>query len=198
MTNSLEMPAYDLCKLADGSHIRMRPVMPQDSGLLGDMLARLSPASRRNRFHVSVNQVPPAWLRNLACVDQQRHVAFVMTTVGSGQEQIIADARYVVDARLPGDSAEFAIVVDEQWRRRGLGEQAMRVLRQTAQRAGLRSLHGDVLAHNRPMLGLLQKCDFCCTPHPEDASLMLAESALAGPQAWAHAGWLARLRHWLH
>ena len=40
------------------------------------------------------------------------------------------------------------------------------------------SLHGDVLAGNLPMLALLQRGGFCCTPDPADERLVRAEKRL--------------------
>jgi acetyltransferase len=169
----------ELWQLGDGACVTLRPVMPQDSAGLGALFARLTPQSRRNRFHACVNQVPLRWLDQMCCVDPTRHVAFVMTTARGEQEHIVADARYVVEAGAPGDGAEFAIVVDEDWRRRGLGERALRVLCQQAASTGLHWLYGEVLAHNQPMLGLMQKSHFCCTPHREDEALVVVQTRLA-------------------
>jgi RimJ/RimL family protein N-acetyltransferase len=119
-------------------------------------------------------------------VDYQRHVAFVIATGHGAHEQVVADARYHLDADLDSDldtveqhgSAEFALMVDDRWHHMGLGTRAMLALMGAASEAGLHWLHGDVLAHNRRMLALMRRCQFCVTPDPEDENLVHAEVSL--------------------
>lgn len=187
----------DVWRLRDGSRITLRPVLPQDSILLGNLMSRLSPSARRNRFHGAVNKVPAQWLDKMTCVDHERHVAFVMTTTHDSHERIIADARYFVNREGPGDSAEFAVVVDESWQRLGLGTRAMHALARTAADAGLRWLQGDVLANNRSMLALMRKCNFCCTPNLHEDGLVIAQTSLSTESGHADSTLGARLRRWL-
>ncbi len=163
---------HDHWRLRDGTQLTLRPMQVQDGRLLDDMLERLSPHARRNRFHGGVNSRPAL----LDCLQAPGQMAFIVTAERQQQLQVVAEARYAVDSL--GDSAEFALVVDERWQRRGLGERAMRALANTAAHTGLRWLHGEVLADNRAMLALMRRCRFCCTPDAEDPRLVHAESAL--------------------
>ncbi len=187
----------DVWRLKDGAKITLRPVLPQDSPLLGNLMSRLSPSARRNRFHGAVNKIPAQWLDRMTCVDHEQHVAFVMTTTHNGHELIIADARYFVNKEGSGDSAEFAVVVDESWQRRGLGGRAMQALASTAADAGLRWLQGDVLANNQSMLALMRKCNFCCTPNLHEDGLVIAQTSLSSDSQCAVSTLSARLRRWL-
>jgi acetyltransferase len=174
--NSVEWT--DAWRLSDGTRIVLRPVQPQDSPLLSAMMARLSSQTKYNRFHGTVNNLTSTHLRYMSCVDQQRHVAFVLTTLQNGEEHIIADARYVVDENAADESAEFAIMVEDQWQRFGLAKHAMQALTTAASNNGLRWLHGDVLAENCPMLALMEHCHFCCTPDRSDEKMVHAEISL--------------------
>jgi RimJ/RimL family protein N-acetyltransferase len=174
--NSVEWT--DAWRLSDGTRIVLRPVQPQDSPLLSAMMARLSSQTKYNRFHGTVNNLTSTHLRYMSCVDQQRHVAFVLTTLQNGEEHIIADARYVVDENAADESAEFAIMVEDQWQRFGLAKHAMQALTTAASNNGLRWLHGDVLAENCPMLALMEQCHFCCTPDRSDEKMVHAEILL--------------------
>ena len=168
----------DAWYLSDGTRIVLRPVKPQDSPLLSAMMARLSSQTKYNRFHGAVNNLTSTHLRYMSCVDQQRHVAFVLTTHQNGEEHIIADARYVVDEDNSKGSAEFAIMVEDHWQRFGLAKHAMQALTNAASNNGLRWLHGDVLAENCPMLALMEQCHFCCTPDRSDEKMVHAEILL--------------------
>ncbi len=154
----------DIWHLRCGTRVTLRPVLPQDAPLLGDLITRLSGNSRRNRFHAAINALSVAQLQQMSCVDYRQHLALVITTVQHGQEQVIAEARYYIDDGGPGDMAQFAITVDDRWLRRGLGERAMQALITAATAAGLGRLRGEVLAHNRAMLALMQHCEFDCVP----------------------------------
>lgn len=184
----------DVWRLRDGTRIMQRPVLPQDAALLGDLVARLSVKTRRNRFHGPVKELSITCLDQMSCVDHAGHVAFVMTTFVEGRERIIADARYVVDDR--GDGAEFAVLVDDDWQGFGLGQRAMNILMQVANLAGLRWFHGEVLACNAPMLALMRRCNFCCTPDEDDDNLVHVETVLSPNGMGQQIQLLKRLLGW--
>ena len=151
--------------------LTLRPVLPQDAPLLGALVGRLSPAARRNRFHGAV-KLSPAHLQQMACVDYRYHLALVISTGVDGVDGLIADARYVVQP--DGQTAEFALMVDEAWQRQGLGAWALHGLHGAAARAGVQHLHGDVLAGNAPMLGLVQHCGYTLSPAEDERGVVCA------------------------
>ena len=171
----------DQRRLGRQQSLTLRPVLPQDARLLGDLVAGLSPAARRNRFHGAM-KLSAAHLQQMSHVDYQRQLALVVTTLVDGMEHIIADARYVVQAGAL-EAAEFAVMVDERWQRHGIARWALQVLQQAASQAGLQRLHGGVLAGNAPMLALMQHCGFETAPHPEEDGLMQAQRRLGASQA---------------
>ena len=185
--------AHLLWRLRDGTHIVLRPLQAQDSALLEDMLERLSPRARRNRFHGGVNSRPAL----LEPMQAEGGVAFVVVAENPHHTQVVAEARYAIDHDGEGRTAEFAVVVDDRWQRLGLGAHAMRALTNTASHAGLHWLYGDVLADNRAMLGLMQRCHFCCTPDQEDNRLVHAEISLRAAQEPAESNrwWGPRVVH---
>ena len=129
-------------------------------------------------------------------VDYRHHLGIVVTTREDDREVIVGDARYEVDA--DGQGAEFAIVVDDLWRRSGIGLHAMDALCTAAARAGLRWLHGTVLAGNAPMFALMRRSGFCCTPSRDDDALVHVERRLVPLRAAASPPWTAmqRLQAW--
>jgi acetyltransferase len=175
-------------------------VLPQDDVLIGEFVGRLSAATRYNRFHGAVRALSAETLRRMSCIDYQGHLGFVVTTQDEAQtERVLVDARFAVDPER--DSAEFALVVDDGWQRRGLGQRAMLALAEAARCQGLRWLHGSVLGGNAPMLALMRRCDYCCSPDVEDDALVHVETCL---KHMVSAGrnprpmpTLQRLRHWL-
>ena len=184
--------------LNSGARIVMRPVQPQDGPMLNAMVERLSSWAKYYRFHAGVHHLPANQSHYMSCVDQKHHVAFVLTTKIDEREHIIADARYVVDKNSADDSAEFSIVVEDHWQRFGLAEHAMRTLIAAAGYRGLCWLHGDILAENCPMLALMKRLQFCCTPDILDESMVHAELMVRSPRkTWGISAQLpsAYLRH---
>jgi len=113
-------------------------------------------------------------LHRLTCVDYLRHMALVVSTQQSGREVLIAEARYVVAD--DGDSAEFVLMVDEQWQRRGVATWIMLALSRAAADAGVNWLRGEVMAGNGAMLGLMNRCRFCCTRDSLDPRIVHVET----------------------
>jgi acetyltransferase len=96
-------------------------------------------------------------------------MALAATTMLGGAETLIGVARYVRDKDNP--SAEFAIVVADSWQGRGIGDRLLAKLADVARRRGLKRLHGEILAINRPMLGLVRKLGFTLARHEQDPTL---------------------------
>ena len=161
MNAVLPLTDTKLIALPSGEVVALRPVVPTDELAEREFVARLSPAARHDRFHGAVNGLTDAMARYLTCVDQQRHVAVVLTVANSGTEQVIGDARYVVNE--DGKTAEFAIVLADRWQGCGLAEGLVDALIASARRAGLRWLVADVLATNMRMLGFAQRLGFVCS-----------------------------------
>lgn len=170
--------------LADGRVVTVRPVLPQDAGAERAFVASLSPAMRHRRFLATVRELPESLLRSLTEIDYRSHLAIVAETIEctagdadeDGEPCIVADARYVLEER--GDRAEFAIVVADRWQGVGLGGALIRRLVGEARRRGLARLHGDVLADNEPMIGLVRRHGGRISPHLEDRSLVRATFVL--------------------
>ncbi len=106
-------------------------------------------------------------------VDYRRHMALVVTATGAGANMVLAEARYCVNEA--GDAAEFAVLVDDAWQRRGLGLRMIRALGDAATRAGIRWLHGSVLVDNEPMLALMDRCGFSVRPDRDEEELVQVE-----------------------
>lgn len=144
----------------------IRPLRVQDAAALRGFFERLSPASRYARFQYVVKEVTPQLLRPLLEADPRSHVA-----LGAFDgERLVGEARYVRRQEL--DKAEFAIAVDDSWRRRGLASRLMIELVRHAQRDSVQRLEGEVLASNKAMLAFVVHAGFQVHHHFEDARLV--------------------------
>jgi RimJ/RimL family protein N-acetyltransferase len=177
----LRYPAelIDVWTIGGGARVTVRPVLPQDSAMLNDMIERASRETRRNRFHVPINGLSPARLRQMTEIDYDTHLAFVLTVASQGGHCIVGEARYVIDDDSDRSSATFGLSIVDEWQRRGLGTRTMNLLISAARNAGIRWLHGDVLCGNVPMLKLMRRCAFSCTQSRHDERVINAEVLLA-------------------
>ena len=166
-------PQGELLTMREGTRLLVRPILPQDGQALAAMINRASDAVRQRRFPSAEGPVTVQQMERLTHVDQQRHVALVVS-VQDGSERIVAEARYLVDA--DGEGAEFALMVDEQWQRRGIGASLMRALGHAAADADVAWLHCAVMESNTAMLGLMKRCRFYCRPDQLDARIVHVET----------------------
>src|SRR5512134_1872609 len=167
--------------------VALRPIRPDDAAALQSFVRALSPASRRLRFHVALNELSATMLRALTCVDQRGRVAFVLTVTEHGAERIVGEACYAVSS--DGESAEFGIAVADAFRGQGLAERLLAALIDVARAAGLRWLVGEVLAGNARMLAFMHRCGFAATTRGGlEPGLVRVERSVDRPLPVAQAG----------
>ena len=158
--------------LSDGSKVKIRAIHVEDASLLHTFVRRLSAQSRRFRFFSGLAELPAQLLEKLVKQDRGRGLALVALSERSEGAAIVAEARCVLD---PADgNAEFAIAVDDEFQRRGLGMRLLKTLVVHASRRGIRRLFGEILADNHAMLGLARRLGFRIQANPLDRKTMIA------------------------
>ena len=163
-------------QLADGSDILIRPIRPEDASIEQAFVAGLSAQARYFRFMQALHELTPTMLVRFTQIDYDREMALIAVTKDAGEDKEIAVARYITNP--DGNSCEFAIVVADAWLRKGIGTQLMRSLIQVAKARGLRSMEGEVLADNRPMLDMARNLEFTILPDKEDPNVLLLNKVL--------------------
>jgi len=163
-------------KLADGVIVTIRPIRPEDAAIEQAFVRKLSDESRYFRFMDSLRELSPRMLSHFTQVDYDRHMALIAVTRDGDKETEIAVARYVVAN--DGEGCEFAIVVADQWHRKGVGTQLMRALMDSARSRGLATMFGEVLASNHKMLGFMHRLGFTSAFDHGDPRLMRVEIQL--------------------
>ena len=179
----LQPNLIDVWRAQNGQRFTLRLIRPADWLLLGNLVERVSQATRYNRFHSALRSLPADVLQGMTYVDSRRQVALVVTTRSASEEIIVADVRYVVER---DDDAEFAILVDDPYQRLGLATRAMNALGAAAYAAGIRSLYGSVLGSNSAMLAMTRQCGFSRAADREDRRLVHVRTcvdALVSPPA---------------
>ena len=162
---------------AGGPEVTVRPVRPEDAEMEQAFVRELSPESRYFRFMDTLRELTPSMLVRFTQIDYDREMAFVATVPGAQAEQEIGVCRYITNP--DGESCEFALVIADDWHRKGLGRRLMTQLIEVARARGLRSMIGHVLAENRGMLSLCQGLGFVISDSPEGPMLKRATLSLA-------------------
>jgi GNAT superfamily N-acetyltransferase len=134
---------------------------------------RLSPEARYHRFLAPVVSPDQLQSRRLFELDHRDREA-VTALVG---DEIIGVARY---ARVHGQSAEIAVVVEDAWQRRGIGSSIVRRLEEHACASGMSWFTGLMHADNRPAILFLRSL-FPSARFHLDAGLLAVDIALTDP-----------------
>lgn len=131
--------------------VLIRHMQPSDDRYLIDLFQNLSEETRRFRFFVPLSHVPRSYIareaRTLASIDVQTQAALIALTTDQETEQAIGVARLGIDKNDP-TTAEFAIVLRDDYQREGLGTILLDLIVQVAIVRGLKKLRGISLAEN--------------------------------------------------
>jgi acetyltransferase len=119
--------------LPDGTDLTIRPIRPEDAQMEQDFVRGLSEQTKYFRFMQAIKELTPEMLVRFTQIDYDREMALIGVIEQDGQEVEVGVARYMT--RPGGDTCEFAIVVSDTPRSRGIGARLMRSLMQNA-RAG--------------------------------------------------------------
>ncbi len=160
--------------LRDGRRVRVRSIRPADAGMDRAFFAGLSEHSRYMRFMQHLVELTPRLVKQFTQIDPTREMALVALDDASGEEMIVAIARYVAATNHQGESGEFAIVIADDWQGHGLGRALMELLIDGARRHGLRRLVGGILAVNTQMRALATALGFVVHDDPDDARHVIA------------------------
>lgn len=167
----------DVVRLAGGTRVVIRPVLPQDADLTTDFFGNLPASDRYDRFMSPMRNLPPDLIRRFTAIDYADHLALVAEVFEDGRETVVAEARYVRGAP-DAAVAEFAVSVGDQWQGKELASHLLAKLLCRASTDGVRRMTGETLATNDRMLHLARKAGFTITRSPEVRGVMLLEKTV--------------------
>ncbi|MGC4746511.1 GNAT family N-acetyltransferase [Micromonospora sp. DT201] len=155
--------------LPDGAEVAVRPACAHDLSGVVELHETCSPRSRQQRYLGGAVLPQPARLRRL--LEPSRGLTLIATTTGPGgaAESVVAMANLLGE----GDEAEVALLVRDDWQRRGLGFALLRRLAQHADHAGYAALVLHVQAENGPMLRTLRRLGRPSVAHRDGTLLTL-------------------------
>ena len=142
----------------DGRELVLRAIEPGDVAAMQRCFTRLSPEDIRRRFLHAMSELPAPMAQRLCRIDPAFETAYVLMDESIKPAEMRGVGRIFVDEAI--DSAEFSVLVEQDWNRLGLGALLMTRLVDDSRRRGIAELWGYVLLENRPMLQLCRELGF--------------------------------------
>ena len=164
----------------DGQIVTLRPIRPEDAEMEQAFVRMLSDESKHYRFMDTLRELTPSMLARFTQIDYDRDMALIATIREHHKARQIGVARYV--PKPDGETVEFALVVADDWHKRGIGRKLMVELIGVARKKGYRTMIGDVLAMNTRMFRLVGSLGFTTQPHPDDPTVKRVAYVLGGKQ----------------
>lgn len=141
--------------LADGARVFLRPIAPADSTRMGHALEFGDPVTIQRRFLTGAPPKGHGAIDYLVTVDYVWRFALIaMDDAGDS----IGIGRY--EGSKETESAEVAIVVDPQWRKRGVGSVLLKHLEPQAISAGVEQLVALYQPDNSSVAALLKSIGY--------------------------------------
>jgi len=163
--------------LAGGRAVFIRPVRPEDEGLVRTFLDQVTPEDLRLRFFAPIRAFTHAFIARLIQIDYARAIAFA--AIDAATREMIGAVRLHADAN--GETGEFGILVRSDLKGVGIGWELMRMMIEWARAEGLRVIEGQVLRENANMLDMCRRLGFAIRSDPHDADIRLVTLAIDGP-----------------
>ncbi|MFR9774929.1 GNAT family N-acetyltransferase [Micromonospora sp. MS34] len=162
--------------LPDASEVLVRPATAEDVTGVVELHESCSARSRQRRYLSGAAWPSPARLRRL--LEPTQGLTLVATTgPGGDAAPVVAMANLLGE----GDEAEVALLVRDDWQRRGLGSALLRRLVGHAERAGYAAVLLHVQAENTPMLRALRRLDRPAAVDRDGAVLTVTVPLVAAP-----------------
>ncbi len=148
---------------SSGEMVKLRHIQKDDAAMLVELFHNLSSESKRLRFHLYTTKLPEdvIWREaaNLSNLDLTCRMAVVGTIAAeSGREEAVGVARFARQS-VEDTEAEVAIVVRDDFQRKGLGRHLLRVLADQARALGITHFTGWIMANNIRLMKLIKSME---------------------------------------
>lgn len=167
-----------------GEWLLIRPIRPSDAKAHREFAARLSSEDLRFRFFTGVNALSDAEIAHFTSVDHITETAIIAVREGNAETVGVARLACLPQSR----DGEFAIIVQPDMKRKGLGSYLMHRLIDWALSHGLSRIKGEVLAENAEMLKFSSRLGFTLHREAEAPDLVEVQLVLDPPSTPSAAG----------
>lgn len=139
---------------AERQRFDIRTAGPAHQPAIAAMLRRLGPNTRQLRYFTPLPLHDERGEREAARLARASERGGTVL-LAIHREAVIGLVELWPDPYQPGHG-EFALLVSDDWQRRGVGSALFVTMRRVAEERGITVLRADLLAENRGMLGLLR------------------------------------------
>jgi len=158
--------------MKNGKEITIRPIRPEDEPLMVKFHETLSDRSVYLRYFGSLSlkrRVAHERLIRICFGDYDRELALVAEIKGPSGPEIIGVGRI---NRLHGtNEAEVAVLVTDDYQKRGVGEELLRRAIRVAREEGIHAVSAEMMADNMAMQVITKRLGFRVKMQPDFASL---------------------------
>jgi acetyltransferase len=154
--------------LKNNTEVLFRPIRPEDEPMEAELARNASKQSLYFRFFGYVPGLDHRFLSRLTQVDYDREMAIVAQVEENGAPKIIGEVRIVGDGWY--ESAEYAILVADQWHGLGLGGLLTDYIIEIARAQGYRRITASFLKNNGAMRRLFERKGFTNEAGDEDSN----------------------------
>jgi len=163
-------------KMKNKAPLSIRPIKPEDEPLMVKFHETLSEESVYNRYFSALKlsqRVAHERLTRICFNDYDREIALVAELqTAKGEAKKILGVGRLSKQHTPG-TAEFAVLVSDEWQRQGLGCELLRRLIEIGRDEKLTRISGQILADNHAMQHICRKVGFKVV-HDSDNNLFKA------------------------
>src|SRR5271169_4901071 len=160
--------------ISDGTKMFVRPLRPEDEGLLRKFLERITPDDLRLRFFAPVKHFSHAFLARLTQLDYGRAIPFAALDGASGE--LLGVVRLHADSNY--ETAEYAVLVRSDLKGRGIGWMLMELIIRYGRSENLKRIEGQVLQENTSMVDMCRELGFEVGEDPSDRTVKLVRLEL--------------------
>ncbi|WP_296712144.1 bifunctional acetate--CoA ligase family protein/GNAT family N-acetyltransferase [Rhodoblastus sp.] len=148
--------------LKNGTPVQLRPVRPEDEEMYKVFFTHVSPEDIRLRFFAPVKEFSHAFIARLIQIDYAR--SFVCVAVDENTGLMLGVVRLMLDA--DHEHGEYAVLLRSDLKGQGLGWKLMKYMIEFARAEGIKTVEGQVLSENQPMLSMNQALGFTIQDDP--------------------------------
>jgi acetyltransferase len=164
-------------RLQNGLELFIRPLRPDDEGMLTEMMQHVTPDDVRMRFFNPRKTMDRTMIVRLTQLDYARDMALV--AMDKANQTILGVARLMGDANQ--QAGEYAILVRSDHQFEGIGTKLMQDLLSFAASEGYSRIYGHIMSENQKMLNLCKILGFTLKQSAE-AGIILSELNLPKQQ----------------
>lgn len=151
----------------DGTEVIYRPIRPDDDDKIMEFYYSLSRETVYFRFFSGRKNVPKSRIRYYTHIDYKKNFAMVVEY----DEKIIGVGHFIITD--DPETAEMAVVMHDDWQKKGVGTHFLRYLILIAKERGIKHIIATVLVENFKILKTIEKLGFKFSKKLEDGDLLV-------------------------